>query len=70
MAKQIIILGRPKNRQTKGMAINRKSIGTVWINGVPYTYNPNLVYNNPVTVEQIIEDSQPKKRKVIVIRRK
>ena len=70
MAKQIIIWGHPKNRKTKGMAINRRSVGTVWINGVPHTYNANLVYDHPVTVDQIVEDSQPRKRKVILIRRK
>lgn len=69
MAKQIIIWGRPRNRKTKGVAINRNSIGTVWINGVPYTYNANLVYANKVTVDQIVEDSQPK-RKIIIIKRK
>ena len=69
MARQTIIWGRPKHRKTKGVAINRNSIGTIWINGVPYTYNANLVYANKVTVDQIVEDSQPK-RKIIIIKRK
>lgn len=69
MAKQIIIWGRPRHRKTKGVAINKNSIGTVWINGVPHTYNANLVYNNPVTVDKIVEDSQPK-QKIIIIKRR
>lgn len=58
-----------KPRRARGVAINRNSIGTIWINGVPYTYNANLVYANKVTVDQIVEDSQPK-RKIIIIKRK
>lgn len=69
MAKQIIIWGRPRHRKTKGVAINKNSIGTVWINGKPYTYNSDLVYSNPVTVEQIVEDNQPK-QKIIIIKRR
>lgn len=70
MAKQIIIWGRPRNRKTKGVAINRNSIGTIWINGVPHTYNADLVYKNEVTVDQVIEDSKPKKKKIILVKRK
>lgn len=69
MAKQIIILGSPKNNKSKGVWINKKSIGTIWVNGIPHTYNANLVYNNPVMVDEIVEDSEPKK-KIIFIRRK
>lgn len=68
-ARQVLIIGSPRNKKTKGVAINRNSIGTIWVNGVPYTYNANLVYSNQVTVEQIVEDSQPK-RKIIIIKRK
>lgn len=69
MARQIIIWGRPKNRKTKGVSINKNSIGTIWINGIPHTYNPQLVYRNEVDVDKIVEDSQPKK-KIILIKRK
>lgn len=69
MAKQVIIWGRPKNRKTRGIAINKKSIGTIWVNGAPLTYNADLVYSNQVTTQQIVEDSEPKK-KIILIRRK
>ena len=72
MAKQVIIWGRPKNRKTCGIAINKKSIGTIWVNGIPHTYNANLVYSNKVTTEQIVEDDQKNKTKkrIILIRRK
>ena len=69
MAKQIIIWGSPKNNKSKGVWINKKSIGTIWVNGIPHTYNADLVYNNPVTIDEIVKDSQPKPR-VIIIRRK
>lgn len=69
MAKQIIIWGSPKNNKSNGVLINKKSIGTIWVNGIPHTYNANLVYNNPVMVDEIVEDSEPKK-KIIFIRRK
>lgn len=68
-ARQILIIGSPRGQKTKGIAINKKSIGTVWINGIPHTYNSDLVYNNPVTIDKIVKDSQPKPR-VIIIRRK
>lgn len=64
------MIGPRNGRTPKGLFIDRKSVGTVWINGVPHTYNANLVYDHPVTVDQIIEDSQPRKKKVILIRRK
>lgn len=63
----MIVPKRP--RQARGIAISRRSIGTVWINGIPYTYNPELIYKTQITTDQIIEDSQPKKR-IIIIRRK
>lgn len=42
----------------------------MWVNDVPYTYNADLVYKNEVTVDQVIEDSQPKKKKIIFVKRK
>lgn len=42
----------------------------MWINGVPHTYNADLVYKNEVTVDQVIEDSKPKKKKIILVKRK
>ena len=41
----------------------------MWVSGVPYTYNADLVYRTKVSVEDIVEDSQPKK-KIILIKRK
>lgn len=59
-----------KDSKPKGIWINRSSIGTMWVNDVPYTYNADLVYKNEVTVDQVIEDSQPKKKKIILVKRK
>lgn len=58
-----------KPRKARGVAINKKSIGTILINGTLLTYNADLIYSNKVTTEQIVEDSEPKK-KIILIRRK
>lgn len=69
MSQRIWIITPKKPRKPKGVAISKKSIGTIWINGVPHTYNSDLVYNNPVTIDKIVKDSQPKPR-VIIIRRK
>lgn len=71
-ARQILIIGSPKGRKTRGIAISKKSIGTIWVNGIPHTYNANLVYSNKVTTEQIVEDDQKNKTKkrIILIRRK
>lgn len=68
-ARQILIIGSPRGRKTKGIAINKKSIGTIVVNGTPMTYNADLVYSNQVTTQQIVEDSEPKK-KIILIKRK
>lgn len=70
MSQKLRIIQHKNPNNVKGIFISRKSIGTMWVGGVPYTYNANLVYDYPVTVEKIVEDSQPKKRRVIVIRRK
>lgn len=72
MAKQIIIWGKPKERKTKGVWINRRSIGTVWLNGVPYTFNPELLATNTLDLESRIEEyyRRRSKKKVIYIRRK
>lgn len=56
--------------------IDRKSIGTIWVNGKPFTYNAELVYHGEEalnkTAEDIIEDYEKKRRKkrVIIIKRK
>lgn len=69
MSQRIWIITPKKPRKPKGVAISKKSIGTIWINGVPHTYNPQLVYHNEVDVDKLIDDSQPKK-KIILIKRK
>lgn len=59
--------------EIRGLFIDRRSIGTIIIDGRPYSYNLDLVYNKEQpTIDRMIEDSQKKKRKkkVIRIRRK
>lgn len=68
-ARQELKIISNKYSKPKGIWINRHSIGTIWINGIPHTYNPQLVYRNEVDVDKIVEDSQPKK-KIILIKRK
>lgn len=67
---QIIRMIHPKKpRKAKGVFIDKRSIGAAWIYGRPVTYNADLVYSNEITVDKIVEDSQPKK-KIILIKRK
>lgn len=49
--------------------IDRRSVGTIIINGVPHSYNTDLVYHDGTPgVEQMVEDSTRKKRKKKVVR--
>lgn len=66
---------RPKDRdknKPKGVWIDRRSIGTMYVNGVPYTFNPELVANSYLEMEEKIEEyyRRRSKKKVIYIRRK
>ena len=70
MSQKITEISLKDRKKAKGVWINRKSIGTVWISNIPYTYNAHLVYKNEVTVDRVIEDSQPKKKKIILVKRK
>lgn len=73
MSQRLKIIQLKNDKKAKGIWINKNSIGTVWINNIPYTYNADLVYKNDVTVDDIVEDSKPKnkkKKKIIVIKRK
>lgn len=70
MSQRLRIIQLKNDKKAKGIWINRSSIGTMWVNDVPYTYNADLVYKNEVTVDQVIEDSQPKKKKIIFVKRK
>lgn len=61
----------------KGLFINKMSIGTIWINGVPFTYNADLVYRGEdalnTTIEDIYDDYEKRrtsKRRVIVIKKR
>ena len=71
MAKQIIIWGRPRYREPRGVCIDRRSVGTVWIEGVPYTYNPELVKNNRIDFEYYNNRGRTRrpKRRIYVRRR-
>lgn len=42
MSQRIRILS-PKNKKPKGILISKRSIGTMWVNGRPYSYNLNLM---------------------------
>ena len=73
MSQRIRELTLKNQKKAKGIWIDRKSIGTIWVSGIPYTYNADLVYNEYAPIEKIVEDYEklfkPKKR-IIVIRRK
>lgn len=70
-ARQGLIVFKNKKGNKKSLnIIYRKSIGTFWINGVPITYDSRLVYHDDVTIDQIIEDSQRRGKKVIIIKRR
>lgn len=67
--------GRQSNSQPKGVAINRKSVGIIYINGHPYIYRADLVYHGVTpTLEQQMEDYERKYhrpgRRIIVVRRR
>lgn len=77
MSLSVRILGRKnKKRKSKGVFVSKKSIGTIIIGGVPYTYNANLQYDG--TAEKIIDDiiedyektQRKRKKKKIRVRRK
>lgn len=57
--------------------IDKRSIGTIWVNGVPFTYNADLVYHGEAamntTIEDIYDDYEKRrtsKRRVIVIKKR
>ena len=72
---QILKIWRAKDRdknKPKGIWINKRGIGTMYVNGVPYTFNPELVANSYLEMEEKIEEyyRRRSKKKVIYIRRK
>lgn len=69
MSQKLRLIEQKKPWKSKGIWISKRSIGTMWVGSTPYTYNSNLVYKNQVTIDKIVEDSQPKK-KIILIKRK
>lgn len=57
-----------KNRsKAKGVWISKKSIGTVWVDGVPYTFNANLVKDNKIDFST---PQSSKKKTIIIIKKK
>lgn len=71
MAKQIIRTIKNKNRKAKGIIVDKRSIGTIWINGVPHTYNADKLATNRLDFEDRQRGVNPRKsKKKIVIRRK
>ena len=68
MAKQIIRSVRPKNRsRVKGAVIDKRSIGTVWINGQPHTYNADKVATNRINFDK--PQGKRQKKKIYVTKR-
>lgn len=61
-----------KSRLPSFLLIDKRSVGTVVINGIPYTYNPELVYTLDTPIDDIVDDYEKKKRrkKVIYIKKK
>ncbi len=71
MAKQIIIIGKPKNKEPKYLAIRKTSIGVAHINGVTYTFNPDKILTNRIEFDDAVNGIDTKKaKKKIYIRRK
>ncbi len=52
---------------TTGIAINKSSIGYIWINGIKYGYNIDLLSTNTIDFEKELE---PSNKKVIFIRKR
>lgn len=73
---RIVSLRNRRGQSSKrGIFINRQSIGTIYINGVPYSYNLDLVYNEYTSIDDIYSDylamqASSHKKKVIVVKRK
>lgn len=61
-----------KSRLSNFLLVDKRSIGIVVINGIPYTYNPELIYSEDTLIDDIVDDYEKKKRrkKVIYIKKK
>lgn len=70
MGQKLKILRSKKRTNPKGIWLNRNSIGTMWVSGVPFTYNADKVYSQNVTVDEIKQDQSRAKKTIILIRRK
>ena len=62
---------RPRNRQAKGIIIDKRSIGTIWVEGRPYTYNEDKLVTNKIEFDNAVNgvDTQKAKRKIYIYRR-
>lgn len=58
---------RNSTKKPKGVWISKKSIGTVWVDGVPYTFNANLVKDNKIDFST---PQSSKKKTIIIIKKK
>ncbi len=74
---KLVIWSARNPKGPKGLFINRMSIGTIWVNGVPFTYNADLVYRNEdalnTTIEDIYDNYEKRctsKRRTIVIKKR
>lgn len=73
--RQYLWVFHKKHGDPRGIAINRKSVGIIYINGHPYIYRADLVYHGETpSLEQQLEDYERKYhkpgRRIIVVRRK
>lgn len=70
------ILSSKRKKIKKGIFISKHSVGTIFINGKPLTYNADLVYKDEddITWQRIQEDYDRRhgknRKRVIVIRRR
>ena len=59
-------------RKPKGIAINKKSVGTIWTANGPYTYNADKVLTNRLDFDDAVDgvDTKEKKKKIRVRRKR
>lgn len=70
MSQKIRIISH-KYRKPIGIAINKNSIGTIWIGNRPYTYNADKVATNRINFDDSVKGiNTAKAKKKIYIRRR
>lgn len=62
-----------KRHRSRGIVINKNSIGTIYINGVPYTYNAEKVETNRIDFDDALsgkrQEGKRRRRKIYIRRR-